>query len=81
MSNSVFARLISKLRAPNRAPGDDPRDDAYEPESSDRHDDYLFADLLAASVLLDFGGVPADFFQMRSREFIARGAAGKAESK
>ena len=73
MSNGVFARLISKLRAPNRAHGDDPAEDSREPEA-DRH---LFADMLAASVVLDFGGVPADFVQMRGHEV----SADKAEPK
>jgi hypothetical protein len=81
MSNGVFARLISKLTTPNRAlgdhlPGNHLTEDAREPET-DRH---LFADMLAASVVLDFGGVPADFFQARSRDFLERGA-NKAESK
>jgi len=73
MSNGVFARLISKLRAPNRAYGDDLTEDSREPETNR----FLFADMLAASVVLDFGSVPADFFQMRGREV----AAGKAEPK
>jgi hypothetical protein len=82
MSNGVFARLISKLTTPNRAhgnhlPDDHLTEDAREPET-DRH---LFADMLAASVFLDFGGVPADFCQARSRDFLERGAASKAEPK
>lgn len=81
MSNGVFARLISRLRGSKSAAADDLKDDAREPESGDRHDAYSFSDMLAASVVLDFGGVPADFFQMRSRDFRESGAAGKAESK
>ena len=76
MSNGVFGRLISKLKPPNRAP-DDTLKGTREPET-DRH---LFADILSASVVLDFGGVPADFFQTRSRDAIENGAAGKAESQ
>jgi hypothetical protein len=77
MSNGVFARLISKLTTPNSAPGDHLTDGAREPET-DRH---LFADILSASAVLDFGGVPADFFQARGRDVVERGAAGKAESQ
>jgi hypothetical protein len=75
MSNGVFARLISKLRTPNRVLGGKLTEDAREPET-DRH---LFADILSASVALDFGGVPADFFQARGRDVVENGAAGKAE--
>jgi hypothetical protein len=75
MSNGVFARLISRLRTPNSAPGDRSTEDAREPET-DRH---LFADMLSASVVLDFGGVPADFFQMRNRDITENRAPGKAE--
>jgi len=80
MSNGVFARLISRLRASKCAAAGDLKGDACESESGDRHDAYLFSDILAASVVLDFGGVPVDFFQMRSRDFLDS-AAGKAESK
>ncbi len=81
MSNGVFARLISKLRAPKSAVADDDLGgDACESENSDRHDAHLFSDMLAASVVLDFGGAPADFFQMRRRDFLDS-AAGRAGSK
>jgi hypothetical protein len=75
MSNGVFARLISRLRTPNGALGGRPADDTGEPET-DRH---LFADMLSASVVLDFGGVPADFFQMRNRDVTEDRAPGKAD--
>jgi len=81
MSNGFFARLISKLRPSNIAVVDDVRDEPSTAAIDDRHDKYLFADMLSASTVLDFGGVPADFFQMHSRDFIERGAAGKAEPK
>jgi len=81
MSNGVFARLISKLRPSNNTVVDDLRDEPSTAEIDDRHDKYLFADMLSASTALDFGGVPADFFQMHSRDFIESGVAGKAEPK
>ena len=81
MSNGLFARLISKLRPSNNAVVDDLGNEPPTTEFDDRHDRFLFADMLAASTVLDFGGVPADFFQMHSRDFIERGAAGKAEPK
>lgn len=79
MSNGVFARLISKLRPSNNTVFDDARDAPSTTGTDDRHDRYLFADMLSASTVLDFGGVPPDFFQMHGRDFIASDAAGKAE--
>ena len=81
MSNGVFARLISKLRPSNNTVVDDSRDGLSTTEIDDRHDKYLFADILAASTVLDFGGVPADFFQMHSRDFVESGAARRVEPK
>ena len=81
MSNGVFARLISKLSTPNRASGDGLKDDVCDSEFGDRHDEYLFADLLAASAVLDFGGAPADFFQMHSRRLDEYDASGKTGQK
>ena len=81
MSNGVFARLISKLRPSNNTVVDDLRDEPPATEIDDRHDKFLFADMLSASTVLDFGGVPADFFQMHSRDFMQSGVASKAEPK
>jgi hypothetical protein len=71
--------LILKLRAAFNAVGGDANRDACELETDDRCDEYLFADMLAASTALDFGAVPADFFEMRCRHFAASRASIKEE--
>jgi hypothetical protein len=60
MSHGFFARLIARWRRPEPAPHD-----AASRPIDDHDQKLLFAEILAASVVLDFGGVPSDFFQRR----------------
>jgi hypothetical protein len=67
MSNGFFARLVAKLRRPDNAGRDLATREGGASQTDDHYQDRLFAEIVAASVVIDFGGVPSDFFQTRRR--------------
>jgi hypothetical protein len=78
MSSSVFAYLLSRLRPPANASGGEATGTAGETDFDGRDTDRVFAELLASSTVLDFGGVPPDFFQARGRALAVGRAADDA---
>lgn len=67
MPSNFVARLIGSLAKQNRAPSIEEVSEVHIDDACSREEKLLFAELLAASSILDFGGVPADFFQRRGR--------------
>jgi hypothetical protein len=65
MSDGFFARLVAKLRRRSNVAHDVAAREGGASQTDDQYEDRLFAEIVAASVVIDFGGVPSDFFQTR----------------
>ena len=79
MSNGSIARFVARFLTSLRGTGNEtaiPRDDADRGERADRHG---FAELLAATMHLDFSGAPPDFLRVLDARW-AQDAADKKEN-